>query len=154
MEFCDPERATTPDLCARYFCTMILRTLTFAVKNVTDDQCVSVLDEIRAKYRTASDTIMTFEQITEQVGSVIIKWAPQINNYDEDFFLVTDLQSLVGNDANARQNPVTDSDRKRFYRMTTKRTRTVILDALNLMLILYARYRSFQIQAHSSASLK
>lgn len=142
MDFCDLDKATTPESCARFFCTMILRTLTYAIKNVTDEQCVSVLDDIRAKYRAASDTLMTYEQLIERVGAVLIRWAHQINDYDEDFFLHTDLRSLVG-DANAAENPVKDEDRVRFYRATTKQMRTVILDALNLMLILYARYRVF-----------
>lgn len=139
MEFGNPEQAKTPGQCARMFCATVQRVLTYAIKNVANEECSLILDDIRAKYRTANGTLFTEEQLTEKIGAILIKMEAPIQAYDENFFLRVSIQDLV-NPEDRNKNPVTDSHRKQFYQATTPRTRTTILDALNLMLILYARY--------------
>lgn len=145
MEYPNSDDAKTPDQCAEMFCRMIRRLLTFVTKQVVDDECLAVLEGISSKFRLACDTLLTQEEILEKVGVVIYKWGTPIRNYDDKFFMQTDLMSLF-NDANIDTQtpssiPASDSLRERFARALNQRSRTTILDALNLMLILYARYR-------------
>ena len=146
MDFCDPETAITQEQCAKMFCSTIQRLLAFAIRNVSDDNCANMIDEVRSKYRMA-EGFLTREQLTEKIGVVLLGWSQQICEYDVDFFIHTDLASLIGDvdaDANVDEVPISDKIRSTFYHSTTEQIRTVIMDALNLMLILYARYRSIE----------
>jgi len=88
---------------------------------------------------------MTQEQIVEQVGEVLLHWKEPICNYDANFFMRTDLASLIADarDVKPDVSTISQSIRERFYRATTKEIHVVILDALNFLLILYARYCAF-----------
>jgi hypothetical protein len=145
MQFDNPDTATTPAACAKMFCATTRRIIAFTIRNVADDECVTLLDGIRSKLR-AGETVMTEEQLTENIGSVLFKWAAKINARDESFFVQTSLSDLmsdvISNDAPDPQSLANHERlRRAFIHTTTARVRMTILDALSLMLILYARYR-------------
>lgn len=138
MEFYDPNKATNSTICAQYFCSTVHRAITFIIKNIRNEKCVLLLDELRSKFILARDTILTLEQITENVGAQLFRWRAQIEARDDTFFERTSIAELVGTDSASRY--VRDEDRMLLYRATTPETRAVLFDALNLLLILYARY--------------
>ena len=143
MEFHDPDKAKTRDDCAMMFCSTIHRALSFLVKNVADDVVSNKLAELRNKYRTAYGTIISGEQIIAGVGPVIIQWRRQIEAYDDQFFFDADIMSIIGNIGahGAAMDPTEYDDwRARFAQHTSKSTRETVLDALNLMIILYAKF--------------
>ena len=139
MEFGNPDKVTTPAQCAQMFCSTIHKLFTYAVKNTTDIECMTTLDGMRAKFRVAYGSMYSAEQIAERVGPILLKWEKVICDYDTDFFMQTDLSILL-RDADVSSGAIAPDLRARFRNALSDKTQTVILDALNLMLILYAKY--------------
>lgn len=148
MEFRNPAEIATRAKCAREFCLTVMQLLTYVARNVSDDKLADELNSLRARLRMVCGGVITYEQLTENIGSVLVRWAPQIESYDGDFFLQTDLTTLISEAAErspsasqiASHQAEICSVRAHLARAMDAHMRTVVLDALNLLITLYARY--------------
>lgn len=138
MNFGNPDDAKNAQECAKMFCSTVTRVLTYATKQITDSECADILEEIKMKFISARDAVCTPEYLTEKIGATIIKWRTKIMEYDTDFFMTMNIANLFGGENAPELNDVT---RSKFYKSTTSEMRTIVFDALNLMLILYAKFR-------------
>jgi len=80
---------------------------------------------------------MTNVDLIQKIGPVIMEMRDPILNYNEAYFRsgLPDLISKIDS------NP--DKLRDEFFKLTTEQMRTRILDASNILLILYARYLTY-----------
>jgi hypothetical protein len=149
MEFHNPDLARTRDDCARMFCSTIMRGLSFAMDVCEDIPMSRGIEGARAKFRKACDFISESE-ITSQIGAIIVNWDEQIVSCDDSFFAHVDIASIIGK-VSARDGSIgraaagMDADecakwRARFMTSTALHDRSVLLDALNLLLVLYAKH--------------
>lgn len=147
MEFVDPNQAQTKNDIAQLFSATIYRLLTYLIKYIPDASCAEFAKDMRNKYTFARDTLLSYEEITESVGAVIATWRTQIIAYDSEFFERTDITQLfpanVVKHLRTNQSGVDFNEmRAKFYRVLDENMRVTVLNALNLLLVLYARYVS------------
>ncbi len=135
MEFIDPDTTRSAEQSTKGFCSMLMRLLTYMSKTVSSRDCVLALDEIRSKYRTALGTVYTYEDMTERVGVFLMKFETAIQAYDDNFLRSFDFAGIFG-----EKSEQYVALRSSFFGGTTLETRTVMFDALNNLLLLYARY--------------
>jgi hypothetical protein len=156
MEFIDPQKANTKESAARMFGSTVMRLLVYVHDvclhtpinhNAAHNDAPEITDyigDLRKKYRTVYDGIMSPEQVIEKIGPILFNWRGYITTYDVSFFITTDLINLFSV-AGAKQNPkLVDNDlRDQLARVLTDESRVIVFDALNLLLILYSRYTTF-----------
>jgi len=151
MEIISPDNLNTSAECAEAFCSMTARTLTFLARKVTDTNALVIIDELRRKFIIVRDTVLTREEIIKRAGAVLFKWRDHIQDYDEDFFLKTDIGNLINDaleqcDSKSSIN-ITDESRSVLGKSLDASVRNAIFNALNAMIIMYARFIKYKSHA-------
>lgn len=144
MEFPNPDSCTTRAKCADMFASVAMSLLTYLVKNLPDAACAESVQEIRATFSRVRGTILPNELLIERAGKCILIHAKKISEYDEEFLRAVDLHSLFAIAELSEESKRRAIElRGKFFASTPGRIKTVVLDALNLLLVIYARYAKF-----------
>jgi hypothetical protein len=143
MEFPNLEQIRTRDDCAKYFTLIISQMLVYITKSVSDTKCYDMFDELRTKFLKVRDVFITNEAILENTGPILLQWEKQIVSRNDEFFHRADINCLLDPQHFSKVQSVVkldDSLRDRFYAGTTDKVRKKILEALNYLIIIYAKF--------------
>lgn len=144
MNHNDPESAHTRNDCARLFCGEIRMLFAYASKSMRGGHCLRLVEEYRSKFRTAVPTIVSEEDVLIRASAVLAKYIDPIRGYDDKFFSSMNIVELF--ETSSQDIPISDSDRDEFYSSTTPLMRTNVMDSLNILLVLCAKYDSMREQ--------
>lgn len=149
MEFYDPNASRNSDECATRFCSTIAKALTFTANECSDIAMSREILDARTKFMKLRDFISESD-ITRKIGAIAIAWREPIMAYDDNFFATVDISrvidmiashdSAIGQVATKMDAAACARWRERFMRATSKDTRITLLDALNSLLIHYAKH--------------